>query len=581
MGPSQLPVDLSDLDPFSPTASRRPSPHPQGPLFAHPSAASSSSSSIAPPPVPSAQQPVHTSEVRPGHDPLGGLLGTLSLGGSTSASSSASASSSSRRGPPALPGPDARAVRAQEERSSRILHDLSRGPFASPSPPPVSAAPPGAFSDEPASLPSPASSVPIPRSLQRKPSRGGSHTSFSPPRRLSTLMDLGTSSSVHSPSSPPAESSIFSNPFHPSLVRSGESQRRMRQASGSAAAGAGSGAERIEQALEGDLSGDWGDFQAASPLRANDAPLPAPAPAPAPAALPPKPPSTTRSSTFPTSTSTPSLSASVAGGLSSIFSHPPSAYDRRKPSPTASPTRAATGPSAFDPTAQPIKLLGVRPGVSRVLEEDVAEGIRPSLPPRLRLSHRWQLLYSLDQHGISLTTLFSALERGLRERDGGFVLVVKSERGEVFGAYASEAMRDAARDARGATRWGGDGSCFLWKSVPFAPTDFRIGSSVRIFKPTFRNTYFLYSTSSSSSSALSFPTNGSTTVAGDSFLAFGGGEDGVFGLYIDGLFERGWTGRCETFGNEPLVDVKKRGGGEADETGKFEVVGLECWAVGS
>ena len=84
---------------------------------------------------------------------------------------------------------------------------------------------------------------------------------------------------------------------------------------------------------------------------------------------------------------------------------------------------------------------------------------------------------------------------------------------------------------------------------------------------------------------------------GEAFLAFGGGEDGQFGLWLDGVFERGWTGRSETFGNEPLVGSGgeagrekregEKGGGsdeddeEAGEGRKFEIVGLECWAVGS
>lgn len=126
---------------------------------------------------------------------------------------------------------------------------------------------------------------------------------------------------------------------------------------------------------------------------------------------------------------------------------------------------------------------------------------------------------------------------------------------------------------------------FLWKSTPFSPHDFRIGSSVRAFKPTFGNTYYQH--------------------ASTEFLAFGGGEDGVFGLWIDGVFERGWTGRCETYANEPLVDLRARGvvadedkdradagdgsrsnarrsssSSKAQEEGAFEVVGFECWAVG-
>lgn len=137
-------------------------------------------------------------------------------------------------------------------------------------------------------------------------------------------------------------------------------------------------------------------------------------------------------------------------------------------------------------------------------------------------------------------------------------------------------------------------SCsFLWRATPFPPHDFRLGSSVQSFKPTFRNTYYAYATSTPSP-VLASPLGGT---GGEAFLAFGGGEDGQFGLWLDGVFERGWTGRSETFGNEPLVGREgeagrekregEKGGGsdeddeEAGEGTKFEIVGLECWAVGS
>ncbi|GAA6055067.1 hypothetical protein JCM3770_001781 [Rhodotorula araucariae] len=568
-----MPVDLSDLDPFSPNPSSSSSSSSSSRAALFPTAAS------APPPAPvpalAPALPVQTTlpshGVQPGTDPLG--FGTLSIGTrSSSPSSSPSASASSSRVSLGAPS-TARAVQAQQERSARILRDLDRGPFAPASPPPPLA-------------------IPI-----RRSSRSGSHGSFSPPRRLSTLMDLSAASLSHAPSSPPAETSAFSDPFHAAAATGPDPWRRMRQASFAS--------DRIEQALfdenegegvsegegEGETSADWGDFQAGaaalhSPLRAEPpAPMPSrPQPVPlrvSSAAHAPPPPRAERAASLPA----PAVASSFSSGFSSLFAHPPqtaSAYDRRKPSPSP-PVRAATSASAsggFDPTAQPIKLVGLRPGVQRVLNEDVAEGIRPALPPRLRLSPRWTLLYSLDQHGISLMTLFSNLEHGLRDRDGGFVLVVKSERGEVFGAYVSEALRDGAKEQRGATRWGGDGSCFLWKSTPFPPTDFRLGSSVQSFKPTFRNTYYVYATSSSSSSSSLLP----AAAPGESFLAFGGGEDGVFGLYVDGLFERGWTGTSETYANEPLVDQRLRSaddGGDGGGGAKFEIVGLECWAVGS
>lgn len=54
------------------------------------------------------------------------------------------------------------------------------------------------------------------------------------------------------------------------------------------------------------------------------------------------------------------------------------------------------------------------------------------------------------------------------------------------------------------------------------------------------------------------------------FLSVGGG-DGKYGLWLDGVLERGISSPCMTFGNEGL----------SEEGEKFEVVGVEVWWVGS
>lgn len=91
------PVDLSDLDPFSPTASsassssRTPSPHPLGALFPPPRPSNPPSSRHPSPALhPPAQSPAPTQGVEPGADPLGGLLGHLDLDPSPSPSPSPS-----------------------------------------------------------------------------------------------------------------------------------------------------------------------------------------------------------------------------------------------------------------------------------------------------------------------------------------------------------------------------------------------------------------------------------------------------------------------------------------------------------
>lgn len=64
------------------------------------------------------------------------------------------------------------------------------------------------------------------------------------------------------------------------------------------------------------------------------------------------------------------------------------------------------------------------------------------MPARLRISTRWKLLYSLDQHGTSLKTMYECMEEVLGELDGGCVLVVKDTRGAIFGAYINEGLRE-------------------------------------------------------------------------------------------------------------------------------------------
>ena len=54
------------------------------------------------------------------------------------------------------------------------------------------------------------------------------------------------------------------------------------------------------------------------------------------------------------------------------------------------------------------------------------------------------------------------------------------------------------------------------------------------------------------------------------FLSLGGG-DGHYGLWLDGSLEKGISGPCPTFGNEPL----------SEEGGKFEVLGVELWYLGA
>ena len=67
---------------------------------------------------------------------------------------------------------------------------------------------------------------------------------------------------------------------------------------------------------------------------------------------------------------------------------------------------------------------------AQLLSRALAEEIRLLVPPRLQLCDEWNFVYSLEQDGVSLGTLYKKCDdlRGLRN---GFVLVVKDGEGGV------------------------------------------------------------------------------------------------------------------------------------------------------
>ena len=66
--------------------------------------------------------------------------------------------------------------------------------------------------------------------------------------------------------------------------------------------------------------------------------------------------------------------------------------------------------------------------------------IRPHLPPLARLHKAWTLLYSLDQHGISLQTLYARCEA--HAGGGGGALVVVRDAGDaLFGVWLGDGVR--------------------------------------------------------------------------------------------------------------------------------------------
>lgn len=78
-------------------------------------------------------------------------------------------------------------------------------------------------------------------------------------------------------------------------------------------------------------------------------------------------------------------------------------------------------------------------GASSCLTVSLADQLRRHLPPRQRLSPTWRLLYSVDQHGASLNTLYHNTAN--TPSSVGNLVIVMDSRGQRFGAYINEAIR--------------------------------------------------------------------------------------------------------------------------------------------
>lgn len=105
--------------------------------------------------------------------------------------------------------------------------------------------------------------------------------------------------------------------------------------------------------------------------------------------------------------------------------------------------------------------------------------LRPSLPPLFRLAKKWTLLYSLDQHGISLATFYSRVSPHCAL--GGCLLAVRDAEDQTFGVWMGDGIRKSASTGSGRGYYG-SGESFLWKQE----SD---DAAAQVFKWTGKNDY--------------------------------------------------------------------------------------------
>ena len=274
------------------------------------------------------------------------------------------------------------------------------------------------------------------------------------------------------------------------------------------------------------------------------------------------------------------------------------------------------------PPLTPLTLSGSTS--STILSRAVAEEIRLLIPPRLQLAEQWSLAYSLEEDGVSLGTLYNKCAAPKVPRDASFVLVVQDGAGgvgllqanilcsptvsltgvlcQIFGAYLTSSPHPSSS-------FYGSGECFLWRvsilpsssllsslpPPPSAPDTESIGRSTTIASPTSHSQSSSHLSPSSATNGVDRTSNGNRIASASGtttpdlirfkafpysgvndylifceqdYLSVGGG-DGKYGLWLDGVLEKGISSHCMTFGNEPL----------SEEGEKFEVVGVEVWCV--
>lgn len=244
------------------------------------------------------------------------------------------------------------------------------------------------------------------------------------------------------------------------------------------------------------------------------------------------------------------------------------------------------------PPLEPLILRGFHddtPVSARLLTPAVAEEIRIMIPERLRIEEDWKLVYSLDQDGASLSTLYGKCS-AYEGRRGGFVLVVRDDDGGTFGAYLTETPHISPH-------YFGTGECFLWRASllaslpppPSADTTHLAARTSTISSapaplidlddtvPSEPQTQKLppapHPPPSPSIRFKAFPYSGVNEYyiyCEPHALSVGGG-DGKYGLWLDDSLARGVSSTCLTFGNEPL----------SDQGVKFGVLGVEVWVIGS
>lgn len=189
----------------------------------------------------------------------------------------------------------------------------------------------------------------------------------------------------------------------------------------------------------------------------------------------------------------------------------------------------------------------------KLLNEEMVHELRSLMPIRIKLYKTWTLLYSKEENGTSLGTLYRCCQKDYDEyrykkqnfSRNGYLLIVQDMKDGIFGVYTDEPFHPLANN-----KFYGNGESFLW----------RIEES-KNYKGTYTFEGFPFQ-----------DINYFVVYSDKDMLRIGGGgsSNGGAGLWIDDMLQTGGTNPCKTFNNPVL---SKQGT-------IFHIKALEVWKIG-
>lgn len=284
------------------------------------------------------------------------------------------------------------------------------------------------------------------------------------------------------------------------------------------------------------------------------------------------------------------------------------------------------------PPLSPVNLIGYTSQTKhRLLDEELVNNIRDLLPPRLQLYDNWQLIYSNENDGSSLNTLYrhSDYKYQLKlqnkskpheigyaddtinkmlgisnkiepKRLNGYVLIIRDEDNDRFGCFLNENLK--LMDNK---RYYGNGECFLFKCERFIHIPHKTSQNDQLHNKKNKSIDKSKQTNDhhqqnhhhhhhhhhkSNDNTINHQSdnlhqirfkafkytgvNDNIIYSNSNFIAIGS-SNGQNGLYIDKSLSSGVSYRCDTFGNEVLNSSD-----EKVKLGKFTILNLEVWRIG-